>query len=69
MQIQVDIGFEELLEIVKNLPEAQLLRLKNELGDKPKQHTIAATAISNNLPIATLNRKHFERIDNLTLID
>ena len=39
MQIQVDIGFEELLEIVKNLPEAQLLRLKNELGDKPKQHT------------------------------
>ena len=29
---------------------------------------IAATALSNNLPIATLNKKHFERIDGLTLI-
>lgn len=28
---------------------------------------IAATAISNNLPFATLNRKHFDRIDGLTL--
>lgn len=30
---------------------------------------IAATAITNNLSLATLNRKHFERIDNLQLID
>jgi tRNA(fMet)-specific endonuclease VapC len=30
---------------------------------------IAATAIANNLPLATLNRKHFDRIDNLTIID
>jgi tRNA(fMet)-specific endonuclease VapC len=30
---------------------------------------IAATAIANNLPFATLNRKHFDRIDGLTLID
>ncbi|MBB6111698.1 hypothetical protein/tRNA(fMet)-specific endonuclease VapC [Mucilaginibacter lappiensis] len=30
---------------------------------------IAAIAISNNLPIATLNKKHFDRIDNLLLID
>jgi tRNA(fMet)-specific endonuclease VapC len=30
---------------------------------------IAATAITNNLPLATLNRKHFERIDTLKLID
>jgi tRNA(fMet)-specific endonuclease VapC len=30
---------------------------------------IAATAITNNLPLATLNRKHFERIDLLKLID
>jgi tRNA(fMet)-specific endonuclease VapC len=30
---------------------------------------IAATAISNNLPCATLNRKHFERIEKLELID
>ena len=30
---------------------------------------IAATAISNKLPIATLNRKHFERVDALKLIE
>lgn len=30
---------------------------------------IAATAISNNLPLATLNKKHFDRIDTLRLID
>lgn len=30
---------------------------------------IAAIAVSNNLPIATLNKKHFERIEGLTLVD
>lgn len=29
---------------------------------------IAATAIDNKLPLATLNRKHFERIDRLELV-
>ncbi|MCI0612120.1 type II toxin-antitoxin system VapC family toxin [bacterium] len=30
---------------------------------------IGATAVSNTLPLATLNRKHFERIPNLTLVN
>ncbi len=30
---------------------------------------IAATAISNNLPLSTLNKKHFDRIDGLSLIE
>jgi predicted nucleic acid-binding protein len=30
---------------------------------------IAATAIANDLPFVTLNRKHFDRIDTLKLID
>jgi len=30
---------------------------------------IAATAISYNLSLATLNKKHFERIETLTLVD
>lgn len=30
---------------------------------------IAATAVTHNLSLATLNRKHFERIDTLTLIE
>ena len=35
MQIQVDIGFNDLVEIVKNLPKDKLLQLKKELEDKP----------------------------------
>jgi predicted nucleic acid-binding protein len=30
---------------------------------------IAATAIASNLPFATLNRKHFDRIDELQIIE
>ncbi len=30
---------------------------------------IAATAIANNLPFATLNKKHFNRIDNLNIVE
>jgi len=30
---------------------------------------IGASAVSNALPLATLNRKHFERIPNLTLVE
>jgi hypothetical protein len=31
MHIQVDIGFEQLLELIKNLPGEQLDRLKEEI--------------------------------------
>ncbi|MEO6283508.1 MAG: type II toxin-antitoxin system VapC family toxin [Dyadobacter sp.] len=30
---------------------------------------IAASAISNQMPLATLNKKHFERIDTLQMVD
>jgi tRNA(fMet)-specific endonuclease VapC len=30
---------------------------------------IAATAVTRDLPIATLNRRHFDRVDKLTLIE
>ena len=30
---------------------------------------IAATAVANDLPIATLNKNHFERINELTVLD
>ncbi len=29
---------------------------------------IASTAVANNLPLATLNKKHFERVDELQLL-
>ena len=42
------------------------LRLKNKMIEF-RDILISSTAIQYNLPIATLNIKHFERIDNLQL--
>ena len=44
------------------------LKNKNRLIEVPDLF-IAATAIANNLPCATLNKKHFERILKLKLIE
>ena len=43
------------------------LKRKNKKIDKPDL-MIAGTAIANNMKLATLNVKHFERIDELELI-
>ncbi|WPU95192.1 hypothetical protein SNE25_06590 [Mucilaginibacter sabulilitoris] len=39
MQIQVDIGFENLVKIVKQLPKDQLLRFKKELKKESEEDT------------------------------
>ena len=44
------------------------LKAKNKLIEAP-DILIAGTAMSNNLQLATLNRKHFERIKGLRLLD
>jgi len=49
------------------------VQINNALKRKRKQIDIAdlfiaATAMTNNLPFATLNRKHFNRIDGLEII-
>ena len=41
MQIQVDIGFEQLVKIAKRLPENQWTKLKEE--DENQLHEIAKT--------------------------
>jgi predicted nucleic acid-binding protein len=48
--------------------------INSDLRKKRKQIAIpdlfiAATAISSGLPFATLNKKHFERVEGLNLID
>jgi tRNA(fMet)-specific endonuclease VapC len=70
--------WESLLEkmnvLVFNQKVAQTaVDINNELKRKRKQIEmadlfIAATAIANDLPFATLNKKHFERIDGLTIL-
>ena len=70
--------WEEFLEKIKVISFDQdavkaAVEINNKLKLKSKQIAIAdlfiaATAISNNLPFATLNRKHFDRIDDLLIV-
>jgi len=47
---------------------AKKLKTKNKITEF-RDIFIAATAIANDMPLSTLNVKHFERIDDLELID
>ena len=56
-------------EIVAKAAEIHLaLKKKNKLIDHFDM-LIAATAVVHDVPLATLNRKHFERIEGLILVD
>jgi predicted nucleic acid-binding protein len=57
-----DLCIDEAVLIYKSLKSKNALI---ELADL----LIGATAISNSLPLATLNQKHFGRIPNITLIE
>ncbi|RYY27519.1 MAG: type II toxin-antitoxin system VapC family toxin [Sphingobacteriaceae bacterium] len=54
--------------VKKAIPMAQVLKQNRNLIDLADLF-IAATAIANNLFFATLNRRHFDRIDMLKIID
>jgi len=53
--------------VKKSIGIYQQLKQQNKLIDMP-DIMIAGTAIQNNMPLATLNRKHFERISGLQII-
>ena len=77
-QSQIDF-WDSILETITIFPFNEncvdtAIQLQHSLKRKRKQLDIAdlfivSTAVTNNLPIATLNKKHFDRVDNLTLID
>ena len=55
-------------EAVKHAVEIyKQLKQENNLIDIP-DIMIAGTVLQNNMPLATLNKKHFERINGLTII-
>jgi len=54
--------------IAKSTAIHRTLKQKNKIIDH-FDILIAATAIAHGLPLATLNRKHFERIEELLLFD
>jgi predicted nucleic acid-binding protein len=71
--------WDNLLQKINVLPfdkdvVKQAVILNKQLKQKRKQIDladlfIAATALSNNLPLSTLNRKHFDRIEGLNIIE
>ena len=77
-QVQLDF-WNTILQAVEVVPfdEASVdvaVEINNVLKRKRKQIEladlfIAATAISSNLPLATLNRKHFDRIEQLKIVN
>ena len=61
------LPFDNLISQIAVDINAELKRKRKQIG--LADLFIAATAISNNLPLSTLNKKHFERIDKLSLIE
>ena len=62
MQVQVDIGFEQLLKIVKKLPSGQLKQLKAEIEREAKSTTSSELeSLLLHGPVAT--KKQLETID------
>jgi len=70
--------WEELFQVVVTLPFNEVcvdtaVKINATLKRKRKQIDladlfIAATAVAHNLPLATLNTKHFERVEELILV-
>lgn len=71
--------WDDLLQKVKVLPfDKKVVKLAVKINKQLKQKRkqidladlfIAATSLANNLPFATLNRKHFERIDGIEIVE
>lgn len=71
--------WDDLLQKINVLPfdkdvVKQAVIINRQLKQKRKQIDladlfIAATALANNLPFATLNRKHFDRISELNIVE
>lgn len=63
MQVQVDIGFDQLVNLVKTLPAAQLRRLKAEIEKETKNNEPGADLKALLLagPVAT--KKQLETIE------
>jgi len=66
MQVQVDIGFEQLLKIVKELPAGKLRQLQAEIekGVKDEKSMMNLETLLLNGP--TASKKQLETIENNT---
>ena len=63
MQIQVDIGFDDLIRIVKELPKEQLLKFKKELDKQNTNDAQLQDLESFLLAAPTFSDKQLEEIE------
>ena len=63
MQIQVDIGFDDLIRMVKRLPKDQLLKLKKELEKQAAINTQAQNLESFLMSAPTFSAEQLETIE------
>lgn len=64
MQIQVDIGFDDLIRIVKELPKEQLLKFKKELDKQNTNDAQLQDLESFLLTAPTFSDKQLEEIEH-----
>jgi hypothetical protein len=62
MQVQVDIGFEQLLKLVKQLPATQWKKLKTEVEKQPQQSQSSSDLETFLLNAPTFSKKQLDEI-------
>jgi hypothetical protein len=62
MQVQVDIAFEQLVKLAKQLPATQWKKLKNEVEKQVDQTEMATNLEQFLLSAPTFNKKQFDEI-------
>ncbi len=62
MQLQVDIGFDQLVKLVKKLPAAQWRKLKTEVEEQPEAVSTSSDLEAFLLNAPTFNKKQLDEI-------
>lgn len=62
MQVQVDIGFDQLLQLVKQLPATQWIKLKTEVEKEQKQTDTISDMEAFLLTAPTFNKRQVDEI-------
>lgn len=74
MELKIKIGYNEILELIKQLPKTEILKLKTDIETQiiNKEKTAMTDFQKLLLQGPVMNdeqyKKHFERIDDLTLL-
>lgn len=63
MQVQIEIGFDQLLKLVKQLPKKQWTKLKNEIEEQKTEMPVQSDMFSFLLNAPTFSKKQLDEIE------